>query len=372
MLFYSLILSGIMLLVVNRAKTPKGRILRAVCFVPMLCWVVASVAYLVNVVFVLVVVSIAAAVEWERKRIRIATLIVTAVSYFGFITYEAFDLRQTRNRYPTISVADRLMYETNVDGVKRTVPTLNLLTISKMTGWDKAYAKSTPSDSTNDFVLQNLEKLHTNSVDWFVQSPRFGVGRMLGGERGLPSLNKGDLPIIDMPLSELVSVQNSQELNERKPIADGTSFHDLHEGSMIDFINPKGWGYFRDLRQVYAFKSHGLSKFPETQQPTWKVRRIELVSLLKGNEPGVYLSDHLPNMSELADAKTRPLDAFERESLTQLRDGEDLLQQAAGTQMRLFGSIRAGAKCLKCHEVPRGELLGAFSYELKPSSKDPL
>ncbi len=371
MLYFSLALSGFMLFVVNRAKTPKGRILRAVCFVPMLCWVVFSIAYIVNVALVIVVVCIAKALEWEPKRVRIRTYIVTAVSYLGFIAYEGFHIQQTRSLYPTISIADRLMYETNVDGVKRPAPILNLLTISKMTGWDNAYAKSAPSDSTNDYFFQSLEALHSNSVDYFVESPRFGVSRMHGGPRGLPDLKDGDVPTLKLPYSELVGVQNSQELNSRKPIADGVSFHDLHEGSVIDFINPKGWGYFRDLRQVYAFKPHGMSQFPDTRQPTWKVHRIELVSLLKGNEPGVYLSEHLPNMSELSDAKTRPLDAFERESLTQLRDGEDLLQQAAGTQMRLFGSIRAGAKCLKCHEVPRGELLGAFSYELKPSRSVP-
>ncbi len=370
MLYYSLILSGIMLLVVNHAKTPNGRIIRAVSFLPLFCWLIFSMAYIVNVTLVLIVVCIAGVLDWEPKRVRIRTVLVTIVSYLGYFSYEVFDLQQTRSLHSSVSLTERLMYENHIDGVKRTAPFLNLLTITKMTSWDKAYAKVTQDDLTNERILRNLEKLHTNSVNWFVRSPRFGVGRMLDGERGLPLLKMGDVPTLNMPLSEL-GIQNSQELHKAKPIADGTSFHELHKGSVLDFINPNGWGYFRDLRQVYAFKPHGLSQFPDTRQPTWKVRRIELVSLLKGHEPGVYLSDHLPNMSELADAKTRPLDAFERESLAQLRDGEDLLQQPAGTQMRLFGAIRAGEKCLKCHEVQRGELLGAFTYELNSWPKDP-
>ena len=128
MLFISLILSGFMLFVVNRAKTYKGRILRAVCFVPisvcfvpMLCWVVFSIAYLVNVVFVFVVVAIAAAVKWEPKRIRMATLIVTVVSYLGFMTYDMIDRRALQSQYPAFSLADRLITDakTNIEGVER-------------------------------------------------------------------------------------------------------------------------------------------------------------------------------------------------------------------------------------------------------------
>jgi hypothetical protein len=36
-------------------------------------------------------------------------------------------------------------------------------------------------------------------------------------------------------------------------------------------------------------------------------------------------------------------------------------------RIRMVGSLRAGKNCLECHSVRRGELLGAFSYELVPT-----
>ena len=91
--------------------------------------------------------------------------------------------------------------------------------------------------------------------------------------------------------------------------------------------------------------------------------RLELVSLLKHDRPMVYVSEHLPQMDALEDATIRPLDSFETKSLEQLRRSEDLVVQSDVNQIRLLGSLRAGKDCLECHSVPRGELLGAFSYQ---------
>src|SRR5207244_854013 len=106
-------------------------------------------------------------------------------------------------------------------------------------------------------------------------------------------------------------------------------------------------------------------KVPAGSGTDWRVYRLELVSLLKFDEPGVYISEYLPRMDELKDAKTRPLDAFEKKSLEELQQGEDLRVSVAGDQMRMLGSVRALKQCLKCHHAERGELLGAFSYVLR-------
>jgi hypothetical protein len=34
----------------------------------------------------------------------------------------------------------------------------------------------------------------------------------------------------------------------------------------------------------------------------------------------------------------------------------------------MFGALRAGNDCTKCHSVPIGTVLGAFSYELRRES----
>src|SRR5258708_39906209 len=105
---------------------------------------------------------------------------------------------------------------------------------------------------------------------------------------------------------------------------------------------------------------------PKLEAPLrWIVQDLELVSLLKHDEPVAYVSKNLPRMDELREAKTRPLDAFERDALEVLRRGEDLKVQNASREIRMLGSIRAVKQCLQCHEVERGDLLGAFSYRLR-------
>jgi hypothetical protein len=70
-------------------------------------------------------------------------------------------------------------------------------------------------------------------------------------------------------------------------------------------------------------------------------------------------------MDELRNAPTRSLDSFESESLRALQAGEDLKVQHEKDAIRMLGSIRAAKQCLQCHEVERGDLLGAFSYKLR-------
>jgi hypothetical protein len=96
---------------------------------------------------------------------------------------------------------------------------------------------------------------------------------------------------------------------------------------------------------------------------------LELVSLLKHRNPVAYISKHLPQMDELRDAPTRALEAFERQSLEQLKSEEDVVIDETADRIRMVGSLRAAKNCLDCHSVQRGELLGALTYELVPAKK---
>jgi hypothetical protein len=58
------------------------------------------------------------------------------------------------------------------------------------------------------------------------------------------------------------------------------------------------------------------------------------------------------------------MDSFEKRSLNRMRAGEDVIIEPGGHRIRMLGSLRATKQCLECHSVDRGELLGAFSYEL--------
>ena len=132
---------------------------------------------------------------------------------------------------------------------------------------------------------------------------------------------------------------------------------------MIDFVNPKGFGYVKSRSQVAGFRPHRFSFVPAAG--TWAVDSLELVGILVHADPAVYVSEHLPRMDELSKAKTRTLDAFEKEGLAVLEKGEDLFVRGNVDKARMMGAIRNAKQCVECHGGNRGDLLGAFSYRLR-------
>jgi hypothetical protein len=105
-------------------------------------------------------------------------------------------------------------------------------------------------------------------------------------------------------------------------------------------------------------------KVKEPPKERWLITRLELVSLLKHKEPAVYVSGELPRMEDLKKSKTRPPSEFEAKALKALRDGEDVVTEATTNHIRMVGALRASKQCLECHQVRRGDVLGAFSYDL--------
>jgi hypothetical protein len=79
-----------------------------------------------------------------------------------------------------------------------------------------------------------------------------------------------------------------------------------------------------------------------------------------------YVSETLPNLEELERFDTRSLDEFEARALESLRGENDLVVEETAGRIHMLGSLRAGRDCRLCHTVPRGFLLGAFSYVLVP------
>jgi hypothetical protein len=136
-----------------------------------------------------------------------------------------------------------------------------------------------------------------------------------------------------------------------------------------DFASPITFGYVRDLDHTIGFQPHAFSQFPKLPEnnpeaANWKIGQLELVSLLKHEQPRVYQSTNLPNMRELETVPTRTLDSFESAALEKLRGGEDLIVSTGSHEIRMLGSLRAVKQCMECHQVDRGTLLGAFSYRL--------
>ncbi|HUR55681.1 MAG TPA: hypothetical protein VMZ71_16205, partial [Gemmataceae bacterium] len=211
-----------------------------------------------------------------------------------------------------------------------------------------------------------LRTLHERSVSSFVNSPGFGVMRMTPGQvnaKMLEDTGHAAVPV-QQPDYAAPFVHPPLEINQELPKADAPKLLDLHDVGVLDFVNPKGFGYVKDRGRVAGFQSHGMSKVPESQS-AWQVARIELVGVVVHDKPVVYLSQNLPQMDELRAAQTRPLDAFETAALESLRKGEDLYARGTDAKARMLGAIRATKQCTTCHGCDRGELLGAFSYGLR-------
>jgi hypothetical protein len=298
--------------------------------------------------------------------------------------------------FPIVSLQDRLKYEDEKD---------KLIAHSRRHGYDlnkafvllhderNAYLYDDGGRPTSDYerplehgeVLrrglrhQALEMLHRDGVRAFVNTQSFGWDRVQ--EMSILDLMTYDRDAVELPEDESKQLEGWYSLNDYgEDIGPGVNFvianlrenypKYMHLAFYHQFTEDR-W-YAPRFRQAAGFEPHSVydslnwrhDLYQPPKEPQWQVQRMELVSLLKHEEPAVYVSKTLPNMKQLVDGKTRPLDAFESGALQELYAGEFIVTEPAGTHLRMVGAVRAGETCIECHAVQTGELLGAFSYEL--------
>jgi hypothetical protein len=304
-----------------------------------------------------------ALVVWPLVRTRLRTflplsLVAVAVPY-GIAGWNAHErkaaLDRYRQEYPFESLAGRLP----VPRAEFRAP-LPHGAAATLDGFERAV-----QDEANQTIRSyQLRWLHEHNVEVFVSSPGFGVrrairSRALTAESLKEPADRGPTP--GQPGSP--AAWGRDEPFEPAPAADRDRLSGLHAGGLLDFVNPRGWGYAQSRDRVAGFVPHRFSKVPEAE--TLQVQRIELVGLLKHPAPVAYLSDRLPAMNELRDAPTRPLDTFEAAGLDAVRKGEDVFAARRGDVVRFVGAVRGAKQCVDCHGGERGDLLGAFSYTLR-------
>jgi hypothetical protein len=292
-----------------------------------------------------------------------------------------WDAEELRKRYAFESLADRLKYESAAKGVP--APQLG------------AGAKTRLAESEGWFDqgkrwqirVQSLQKLHSAEVEEFVKREGFGLERM--PKPGPQYLELPDAPSqpFAAPLAAEYRGGAKVTLPEKGdgPSAAGLRYPSVgsvgqfHATSIFWFAGTDSFGLVRDRDHVAGFRPHQFRGLPQLGEqvppkpgqppakPTerWLVSRLELVSVWKSAKPAVYASGNLPRMQELKTAKTRPLTDFEAKALKALRDGEEVVTAATPNEIRMVGAVRAAKQCTACHEVKRGTLLGAFSYDLR-------
>jgi hypothetical protein len=229
-----------------------------------------------------------------------------------------------------------------------------------------ASIESKIADNVSRWREFQLRFLHEYSVRRFVDSPGFGQSRMptVSNWGLMVGIDRGPVPLQPGSASEV-----TWSPGDARPLAPGDEapLGHLLVASIVDFVHPRAFGYYKDRRHVAGFAPHRFGDEVPRSEERWKVQRLELISLLLHEEPVVYVSDRLPAMDRMHDTPTRPLDRFERFGLDTLKRGEDLFVSDAPDGLRMLGAVRSVKQCVDCHGWGRGDLLGAFAYRLKPA-----
>jgi hypothetical protein len=368
MLILSLILSGLLLLIVNLIARNVRHAGGLIAFV--------SLGFLLGPPFFLWFVSPAVALQalllWAAVLVwRVAgrgPSLFTALSFGA--TLAAYGLAgmlvvQTNWEYARLRL--RYPYESMEARLSPAQPVPASLALSPAGMQRLSRVEQGVAAETLGYREHQLQLLHEHAIDLFINSPGFGQGRMVRpSEWSLASQLRRE-PVPRQPGTRAPLVWSPGEGAQSTAELD-SPLGGILEASIIDFVNPRGFGYVKDRRHVAGFDTHRFSRVPEPAEH-WRVQTLELVSVLLHDEPVVYVSDHLPRMEPRAGVATRPLDRFERYSLGSLRQGEDLFIAAENDGLRMVGAVRSTAQCVVCHDCRRGDLLGAFSYTLKRDAR---
>lgn len=321
------------------------------------------------------------AIKW----VAIGAMVVSYGILLSASLPKLIEFSKLRSEFPLQSVSDRLAYEAKATeklagAASRSEPAVLRSEVAQRLEIAEQRVAGMSDHPWRGNRRSMLASLHNRKSDEFAVAQGFGPTRMMPGfvsteDVELPEVEPVPMPTeLDRPYepdqgSSDALADIDRPTHQQPPTKDLLS---LHESGVFDFVDPNRIGYVRDRDHVAGFQSHQFTKMPELavekDQPSasWQVARLELVSLLKHEVPVAYVSKNLPQMDELREAPTRPLEAFERQSLDRLRSDEDVVIDETPDRIRMIGSLRAARNCLECHSVRRGELLGALTYELVP------
>lgn len=274
---------------------------------------------------------------------------------------------ELQEEYAFESMTGRLQYEVRDDVSETSEPSLGTEVENRLSSFEQ---------DRNLFGWRSfmLRRLHRQTATEFALARGFGMSRMPSVSRGrveLPEVAPIPLPAPPPPGDDYDPMKQALPLAqaeaETKMISAPSSEHlvGLHAQGLIDFVDEQAMGYVASREEVAGFQPHQFRQMPRLdEQNEWQVTRLELISLLRHEKPVAYVSDHLPNMERLKGVPTRPLSGFEESALKSLRSDEDVVVDGGVNKIRMLGSLRASKDCLQCHSVRRGELLGAFSYDI--------
>ncbi|QDT70224.1 hypothetical protein MalM25_31700 [Planctomycetes bacterium MalM25] len=339
----------------------------AIAFVPCLLVFFLSVPFFSSALFLQSIGTFLICVgstPWkERPRGRLlacaAVMFLAYIPTFRYAVESDQRVEAMRRAHPIVSIRDRLPEP----------PQAILNPVSLTQGQEEALTSLDEDRSPWRGYSSQLERIHSDSYKRFARSPGFGFARM-----GPVTERR-----LDYSLEDLVSepIRLPLRLASR---ADSSTAEEIHRTTQEEFLDQERLGYLdKAPERVAGFLGHGLGDVPYDEWKRnsdsggrWTLRRLELIGLLKHDDPTVYVLDELPNMEALDGVPTRGPNSFESAALERLRGQEDLVieegAEGGKRHVGMVGALRAGKSCAACHEVPYGTLLGAFSYDL---TRDP-
>lgn len=319
-----------------------------------------------------------------KTRSRRFVAVAAACAAFGIVIndalHEARRLAVLRAEFPLQPVSDRLAYETkrtpqNVAESQFEASATAAVAIQLA---PEVESNLQDSESRGQYTHRgaSLARLHRTASDR-------QAATLLGGSRMSTFVNT----VIALPESRSISLSEPPPQSgcshpkptptpeytpKPSPSESSTPFYALrefHDQGARDFLNPERFGHVQDREHVAGFEPHAFQSMPAlgtNKSPVgdWSLEHLDLVSMLKPTGPHVYVTANLPKADELKTADTRLLDDFETRALAQLRTDQDVVIEESDGVVRMVGALRAGNQCLRCHSARRGELIGAFSYEL--------
>ena len=367
-MFYAALLLALILIVVSNIAAQRAE-------KPLLVVLIAGLAVTIAPQFLLVffppvmlsaALLVGAVAVWmyhfDREPRVFLPLSLAAVGIaFGLCAlHAAVSAAFLRSEFSYVSMADRLPARSAHEA-----PTLSDASSERLTAFERDVETRLYARPEARRRLEQLEYVREHPLRLFFARPAFGVAwashlsevTLRDGLREDPPRGQ---PGRRIPFSWSAStLQKPPEDAERlcKELAA------IHADAAVDFVNPPGFGYFRDRTHVAGFQEHRLSRLPDAPVP-WVLQTLELIGCARPETPAVYVSEKLPRMDELRTAQTRPPDEFETLGLAALQRGEDLFLRQSAEGRRMLGAVRNGRQCQSCHEGTHGELLGAFSYTL--------
>ena len=162
----------------------------------------------------------------------------------------------------------------------------------------------------------------------------------------------------------LLLAQN-RPLPDPLPSPTWESCDEMHDDYLLRFKRSPGFGPVRMWRPPMLDRSGVL----DDGRTKYSLESIELVGLLRIDEPAAYSPAGHGERPAGGTFPKRGLTAFEKTALQSFKAGRGLASAPSGSDGSLLcmGAMRAEASCLGCHQERKGgDLLGALTYRLRP------